>query len=131
MLMYETERVLRAAVQAMTTGDVEALPTYFADDVAIHVPGTNQLSGDYKGKDELFDGFLGTLMSLTDGQVVLEPHDMVGGERHAVGIYNWRATRGGRTFEWRQVNVYHVTDGRIVEAWQHPFDFERWNQFWS
>jgi hypothetical protein len=24
-----------------------------------------------------------------------------------------------------------VRDGQIVEIWQHPFDFERWNEFWS
>jgi ketosteroid isomerase-like protein len=129
--MYETERVLRTGVVAMTTGDMETLPTCFADDVAVHVPGTNQLSGDYKGKGELFDGFLGKLMTLTDGQVVLEPHDILGSEHHAAGIYTWRATRDGRTFEWRQVNVYHVTNGQIVELWQHPFDFEAWNEFWS
>jgi hypothetical protein len=129
--MYETEQVLRAAVDAMITGDLETLPTYIADDVTVHVPGTNRLSGEYKGRNELFDGFWGKLMALTDGQVVLEPHDIVGGERHAVGIYTWRATRDGRTFEWRQVNVYHVTRGQIVELWQHPFDFERWDDFWS
>jgi len=129
--MYETEQVLRAAVAAMTAGDVETLARYFADDVVAHVPGTNRLSGDFKGRNDLFDRFLGSLMSLTDGQVVFEPHDIVGNERHAVGIYNWRATREGRTFGWRQVNVYHVSDGRIVELWQHPFDFERWNEFWS
>jgi hypothetical protein len=129
--MYETEQVVGALVDALTTGDVEALPTLFADDVVIHVPGTNQLSGDYKGKAELFDSFLGKLMSLTDGQVVLEPHEILGSENHAVGIYNWRATRGGTTIEWRQVNVYHVRGGVIVELWQHPFDFERWNDFWS
>ena len=129
--MHETERVVRAAVVAMTTGDMEKFPTYFADEVAVHVPGTNRLSGDYKGKGELFDGFLGQLMSLTDGQVELEPHDIVGSEHHAVGIYRWRAVRGGRTFEWRHVNVYHVSGGQIVEVWQHPFDFEEWNEFWS
>jgi uncharacterized protein len=129
--MYETERVLRAAIEAMTTGDFETLPTYFADDVAVHVPGTSRLSGDYKGKGELFEGFLGQLMSLTDGQVVLEPHDIIGSDHHAVGIYTWRATRNGTTFEWRQVNVYHVRAGQIVEAWQHPFDIDGWNEFWS
>lgn len=129
--MYESERVLRAAVEAMITGDYETLPACFAEDVAVHVPGTNQLSGKYKGRNDLFEGFLETLMSLTDGQVVLEPHDLIGGERHAVGIYTWRATRDGRTSEWRQVNVYHVTGGQIVEVWQHPLDFERWNDFWS
>jgi hypothetical protein len=129
--MNETEKVLRAAVNAMVTGDLDALPALFADDVVVHVPGKSQLSGDYKGKEELFNGFLGKLTSLTDGQVVLEPHDLVGSEDHAVGIYTWTATRGGTTFEWRQVNVYHVRDGQIAEVWQHPFDAERWNEFWS
>jgi uncharacterized protein len=129
--MYETEKVLRAAVNAMTTGDVEGLPAFFADDVLVHVPGTSQLSGDYKGKEELFNGFLGKLMALTNGEVVLEPHDIIGSEDHAVGIYKWRATRDGETIEWRHVNVYHVRDGQIVEIWQHPFDFEHWNEFWS
>ncbi len=129
--MYETEKVLRAAVTAMTTGDMDGLAAAFADDVVVHVPGTNQVSGDYKGKEELFAGFLGKLMSLTGGQVVLNPHDIIGSEDHAVGIYTWTATRDGKTLEWRHVNVYHVRDGKIVEVWQHPFDFERWNEFWS
>jgi hypothetical protein len=38
---------------------------------------------------------------------------------------------GDRQLEWRQVNVYHVRDGQLVEIWQHPFDFQRWNEFWS
>jgi ketosteroid isomerase-like protein len=129
--MYETERVLRGAVEAMTIGDMEAFPTYLADDVAVHVPGTNRLSGDYKGKTSVLNDFLGALMSLTGGQVVLTPHDVVGGEDHAVGIYTWQATRDDRTFAWRQVNVYHISDGQLVEVWQHPFDFEAWNEFWS
>jgi ketosteroid isomerase-like protein len=129
--MYETERVLQAAVKAMTTGDIEALTGLLADGIVLHLPGANQLSGDHKGRDQLFENFLAKMMSLTDGQVVLEPHDVLGSEDHAVGIYNWRATRAGRTFEWRQVGVYHIAGGQIVESWQHPFDFERWNEFWS
>jgi ketosteroid isomerase-like protein len=129
--MHETERTVRTAVVAITTGDMETLRTCIADDIAVHVPGTNRLSGDYKGKREFFDDFLGTLMSLTDGQVVLEPHDVLGSENHATGIYTWRATRNGRTFEWRQANVYHVANGQIAESWFHFFDFEGWNEFWS
>lgn len=129
--MPETEQVLRVAVGAITTGDVETLAAHLAADVTLHVPGTNRLSGEYKGRTELLEGFLGTLMSLTDGQVVLEPHDVIGSEDHAVGIYHWRAVRTGTPFEWRQVNVYHVANGQITEIWQHPFDFERWNEFWS
>ena len=129
--MYETETVLRAAVAALVGGDVETLKTLFADDVVNHMPGSNKISGDFKGTEQFFGDFLGTLMSLTDGQITLKPHDVLGNADHAIGVYEWTATRDGRTIQWRQVNVYHVRDGQIVELWQHPFDFERWNEFWS
>jgi ketosteroid isomerase-like protein len=129
--MYETERVLRAAATAMTTGDMGGLSALFADDVVVHVPGTNQLSGDHKGKEAAFTAYMGKVMALTNGDFVFEPHDIAGSEDHAAGIYRYRATRDGTTLEWRHVNVYHVRDGQIVEIWQHPFDFERWNEFWS
>jgi len=115
----------------MTTGDMDALSALFADDVVVHVPGTNQLSGDHKGKAAAFTGYMGKVMALTNGEFVFEPHDIVGSEDHAAGIYRYRATRDRQTIEWRHVNVYHVRDGQIVEIWQHPFDFERWNDFWS
>ncbi len=129
--MNETERVLRTAVTAMTTGDMETLASCFADDVVAHVPGNSRISGDYKGRTEVFERFIGTMMELTDGQLVLEPHDITGTEDHAVGIYTWRAVRDGKNFEWRQVNIYHVHNGRITELWQHPFDIEGWHNFWS
>jgi ketosteroid isomerase-like protein len=129
--MYEAETVLRAAVTAMVEGDVETLKTLIADDVVNHMPGTNQISGDYKGKDQFFADFFGKLMSLTGGQIAVKPHDILGNADHAIGVYTWTATRGDRRLEWRQVNVYHVRDGQLVEIWQHPFDFQRWNEFWS
>jgi hypothetical protein len=63
--MYETETVLRAAIVALVGGDVETLKTLFADDVVNHMPGTNKISGDFRGKEQFFGDFLGTLMSLT------------------------------------------------------------------
>ena len=110
---------------------METLKTLFADDVVNHMPGSNKISGDFKGTERFFGDFLGTLMSLTDGQISVKPHDILGNADHAIGVYEWTATREGRMIEWRQVNVYHVRDGQIVELWQHPFDFERWNEFWS
>lgn len=129
--MYETETVLRAAVHAVVEGDVETLTTLIADDVVNHMPGSNQISGEHKGKDQFFNDFFGKLVSLTNGQVTLRPIDILGNADRAIGVYNWTATRDGNTLEWRQVNVYHVRDGQIVEIWQHPFEFERWNEFWS
>jgi hypothetical protein len=64
---------------------VETLKTLIADDVVNHLPGTNQISGDYKGKDQFFADFFGTLMSLTGGQIAVKPHDLLGNPRAGIG----------------------------------------------
>jgi uncharacterized protein len=125
------EQVLRDAVAAMTNGDMDGLGALTADDVVLHVPGSNQLSGDYKGKDEFFNGFVGKMMGLTGGQFVVEPHDFVSSDEHVCGLYNIKATRDGKEFSWHHVNVYHVRDGKVAEIWQHPGDTTGWNDFWT
>ena len=124
--------VLRKAVDCFVRGDVEALGELLTDDFTVHVPGRNQLSGDYKGKEEFFNGLIGKIMGLTEGQFVLEPHDVLGSDTdHAVGLYTLKATRNGKKIEWRHVNVYHVRDEKLSEVFFTPHDYEEWNEFWS
>jgi uncharacterized protein len=125
------EQVVRDAVTAMTTGDMDSLPGYFDDNVVVHVPGTNQISGDYDSKAAFFGDFLGKIMGLTEGSFVIEPHDFASSDDHVVGIYDITATRDGREYSYHHVNVYHVRDGKIAEVWQHPGDSAAWNDFWS
>ena len=130
--MAETiEQVVRDAVTAMTTGDMESLPGYFDENVVVHVPGNNQISGDYKGRDAFFGDFMGKMMGLTGGQFMIEPHDFASSDDHVVGIYNITTAREGNQYSYRHVNVYHVRDGKIAEVWQHPGDGAAWNDFWS
>ncbi len=125
------EQVIRDAVKAMTSGDMENLPGFFDDNVVVHVPGTNQIAGDYEGKAAFFEEFLGKIMGLTGGQFVIEPHDFASSDDHVVGMYNMTATRDGKQFKYPHVNVYHVRDGKVAEIWQHPGDVKAWNDFWA
>lgn len=124
------EEVMREAVGYFVKGDVESVMSMFADDVVLHIPGSTQVSGDHKGK-EGFQAFLGKTMELTNGQFQLTPHDILGSDEHAVGIYNIKATRDGKDFEWRHVNVYHIRDEKIAEIFYTPHDFPAWHEFWS
>jgi hypothetical protein len=124
------EQVLRKAVDCFVTGDVEGLSALLTDDFVIHVPGSNQLSGDHN-KEAFFNDFIGKIMSLTNGQFQLTPHDILGSEEHAVGVYNMKATREGSTLEWRHVNIYHVRDEKIAEVFFTPHDFPAWHEFWK
>jgi ketosteroid isomerase-like protein len=132
-MSLSNEQVLRKAVDCFVAGDMENLAALLTDDLAVHVPGSNQLSGDYKGKDEFFTGLIGKIMGLTEGQFALEPHDVLGSTTgdHAVGVYTMKATRGDKKLEWRHVNVYHVRDEKLAEIFFTPHDYEEWNEFWS
>lgn len=125
------EQVVRDAANAMMTGAMDDLGSLLADDIALHVPGSNQLSGDYKGNTSFFEDFVGKIMGLTGGAFQLEPHDFASSDDHVVGMYTLKATRDGKEFSWNHVNVYHVRDGKVAEIWQHPGDTLAWNDFWS
>ena len=126
-----SDEVVREAVAGLTTGDMERLGATLSDDIVLHVPGSNQISGEYKGKQAFLNDFLGKMMSLTAGQFRLEPHDFLANGEHVAGLYNLTATRDEKSFSWSHVNVYHVRDGKIAEVWQHPGDPFAWNEFWS
>lgn len=130
-MAHPNQALIEKAVKAFIAGDIETMKTLAADDVILHVPGTNQLSGDYKGQGELFGSFFPKVMQLTDQTYTLQPHEVIGTDEHLVGIYNVKATRNGKTLEWRQVNVYHPRDGKIAEAFVQVFEFEAWNAFFS
>jgi ketosteroid isomerase-like protein len=125
------EQVVRDAVAAMQKGDMDGLGATLDENVVLHVPGSNQISGDYNGRAAFFEEFLGKIMGLTGGQFQIEPHDWVSNDQHVIGLYNMSAGREGKQFGWSHVNVYHVRDGKVAEIWQHPGDVKAWNDFWS
>ena len=129
--MGKNGEIARTAAEAFGRGDMETLVPLIAEDVLVHVPGSNQLSGTYKSRDELLNNFVGTLMQLTGGQVQFQVHDVTDSDEHATGIYNLTVTRDGKTFEYRQVNVYHLRGGQIAEIFVSIHDFEPWNAFWQ
>ena len=125
--MHPNEQLLRTAVEAMQNGDGERVAEVMAADVIVHLPGRSKLAGDHHGR-----GVLGAkIRELTGHPLRLEIHDVLGSDDHAVGVYTMTAERDGKTVQWRHVNVYHVRDGQIVEVWQHPFDLDVIEDFFS
>jgi ketosteroid isomerase-like protein len=62
---HSNEQLLRDTLNALTSGDMEALRSFATDDFVGHVPGSNQLSGGYKSRDEFINGFFGKIGTLT------------------------------------------------------------------
>jgi ketosteroid isomerase-like protein len=94
------------------------------------VPGNNALSGDYHGKQEVF-GMFGKLAELTDGTFHLEVHDLLADDTHGIGLAKVTGTRGDRTLEVNDVNVFHLQDGKVTECWLATTDQQAEDAFWA
>jgi len=122
--------LMREGYAAFAAGDLDRIRQVFADDIVWHVGGTSGLAGDYKGQDEVFD-FFGRLFEMTDGTFMLEIHDVVANDDHAVVLAHATARRGDRMLDSKSTHVWHVRDGRATEFWGFDWDQRAGDDFFS
>jgi ketosteroid isomerase-like protein len=130
MAEHPNVELLRKGYGAYSSGDVNVLNELFADDIVWHIAGKSQISGDYKGRDQVF-GFFGKLMELSGGTSKLEVHDLLANDGHGVAIVTGSATRDGKSFTGQDVHVFHIRNGQVVEFWDSPVDQYAADEFWS
>ncbi|MGH2681897.1 MAG: nuclear transport factor 2 family protein [Actinomycetota bacterium] len=129
-MAHPNEDLLRRGYEAFSKADMPAVQEFFAEDLVWHVPGRSQISGDYRGAQEVL-GFLGRTMEMTGGTFGLEVHDLLADDEHGVALVLARAQREGKSLEDRQVHVMHLQGGKVVEFWAHPGDQHAVDEFWS
>ena len=129
-MAHPNEELVRRGYQAFGTGDMATLDELFADDIIWHVPGRNQLSGTYRGKQEVFGNFV-KLAELTGGTFKLDIHAILADDEHAVALLRVSAEREGKTLKDNTVQVWHIKDGKVTESWLHPADAYASDEFWS
>jgi uncharacterized protein len=130
MADHPNVELLRKGYGAYSSGDINVLNDLFADDVLWHVAGRSPLSGDYKGRDQVF-GFFGKLMELSGGTSSLEVHDVLANDDHGIALVTGTATRNGKSFTGQDVHTFHLRDGKVVEFWDSPLDQYAADEFWS
>lgn len=122
--------LVRRGYDAFATGDMDTMTELFAEDVVWHLPGNNPLSGDYKGRDEVFSLFARTAQE-TAGSMKFELHDVVANDEHAVALVRASAERSGKRLDGEpQAHVFHVRDGKVTEFWGFG-DTTKADEFWS
>jgi ketosteroid isomerase-like protein len=130
MMGHPNEELVRNGYDAFAKGDIETLRVLLDPEVVWHQPGRSVLAGDHRGIDAVL-GFFARTMELTAGSFRAEPHDVIAGDQHVVGLHLARAERQGRTLADRQVLVAHVRDGKIAEVWEHVGDQYAFDAFFS
>lgn len=119
----------RRGYEAFASGDFDALREILAEDVVWHVKGT-PFDGDYVGYDEVF-GFFAQMFQETGGTLRVEVHDILANEDHVTALCNTTATRNGVTTSDKMVHVFHVRDGKTVDAFTATTDPEKTLAFWK
>ena len=117
--------VIQEGFEAFGKGDMETFAGLFSDDIAWHAPGNNVLSGDYRGKEQVF-GLFGKLRDETEGTFHQDVHAILADDEHVV-VLTTNGWEKPTHFTGMQVFVWHVRDGRAVECWAIPADQEAAN----
>ncbi len=129
-MAHPNEDLMRKGLEAFGKGDMETVQDLFADDIVWHVPGTSQLSGDYKGQGEVL-GWLGKNAELSGGTLRTEVHDVLANDEHAVALFTVTAQREGKSLRDNACQVAHVSGGKVTESWIHAGDQQAVDDFWS
>jgi uncharacterized protein len=110
------ERVVRGLLDALEQRDPTAIGAALADDVVDHFPGRGPVAGTYRNRDAVL-GLFRSFGALFDEPLTMAAHDVVASEAHVVDLATYTGTRGGQTFTWNAVRIYHVDGDEISEVW--------------
>ena len=128
MAEHPNVAIAREGIAAMEKGDMAWLDAHMADDIAWHVGGNSKSAGTYRGKDTVM-GFFG---SMNDVSMDLDTHDVVGNDDHVVVLGTAKlAAPDGDSVEYNYVNIFHIRDGKVTEAWGMSENDAETDAFWD
>jgi hypothetical protein len=128
---HANETVIRDLYAAFATGEMGVVDRLLADDVTWHAPGSAQHAGVRRGKPELYAS-MGRLAEMTGGTLRSEVVDVLANDQRAVVLQLTHAERDGRpALHDREVIVYELRDGRVIEVWEHPGDLHAMDAFFA
>ena len=123
-----TETV-RYAYQAFAE-DPTSMWDRFSDDVVFHISGDHPLSGDHIGL-EAVRRYLGAVKEATGGRGGFSVTSAFTDDTGAEILVEGTAFHGEGPYVRTIVHRLRVTDGRLVEFRDHPFDQQAEDRFWS
>jgi ketosteroid isomerase-like protein len=101
-----------------------------AGDAVWRVPGTAVVSGEYRGREEIFGLFRET-RRLTDGTYRSELRWSLADGDRAVAVYRATGRRLGRELDIDQALLIDLKDGRWQQVLAVPTDPPAFEAFWA
>lgn len=123
MAEHPNVALVRRAMQAMNETDMtnaqaemELVDAFMADDILWHEIGRAE---PRRGKNELRAAMMDGAGSTS---ITYDLHDVIANDDHAIALGTATATRGGKAFSYRTVEIFHIRDGKAVERWAFSDD---------
>ena len=129
-MAHPMEAVIREAYAAFGRGDVDGYLSPCATGFVFHVPGNGAISGDFVGRDGLYE-LARRAMTLTGGSFEEEVEAVFADNTHGVVLALHRFTREGRPREYRTAHVYEIRDHQLVQCWEQPRDLRAFDDAWG
>jgi ketosteroid isomerase-like protein len=123
--------LIRRGYQAFGEGDMETLSELIAEDAVWHIGGNNALTGEYKGRENIF-GLFGRIGEMSEGTMSIELHDVLANDEHGVALA--AITAGGSSGKSLSVNSadsMHIRNGQMIEFWTFGSDEAAWDAYFS
>ncbi len=123
--------LIRNLYEARDRNDEDAIRSVLSEDVVWHEPDVGgEHTGDLRGPDAVL-AMSWDARGRTGGTFKLRPQEIVANGEHAVVLVDWSAERDGETLKGKEVAVYRVRNGKIVEVHFHQDDGDLDRRFWS
>ena len=124
-------QLVRKGYEAFQRGDMDTLRSMMTSDATNHVPGSHQLSGDFKGIDAVL-GYYGKLYEATGGTFKVELRTLlVDGRGHVVSLHRFTARRGDKQIDATGGIVFRIVGDKISDLDECVEDMDVGNAFWS
>jgi ketosteroid isomerase-like protein len=123
--------LIRKVYDALVNGNyLAALTELFREDVVWYLPGTHPLSGEHRGRDAVFAA-MRRFEQLSAGTIRIDVHDVLANDEHAVALLRATGTRSGTRHDSLEVDIYHITGGKVTELWSFAENQRLTDAFWS
>lgn len=120
MTTEQTRTVITDYIEALRTGQAaDRRAEFFTEDATWTLHGDLPVSRTWKGRDEIFNGFLTQMLARFDltQPVTQDLHTVMADGDHALAEWTTHATTStGDPFTNHVAIVFRITNGRIAEA---------------
>ncbi len=106
--------VVRRLYEAREARDLDATARLIAQDVVWHEP--YEYLGTLRGRDAVMSAIRQS-MAETHDTFSLRVSDLLASDEHVVALVDFSAERHGGRMSGREIGVFKVRDGQIVEVW--------------